>query len=67
MNRADWLIVFSRCTTMYELETLINKRFWLLSDDELEHFNSAADHRRAELTMGRLFDKVPPAVWRHIK
>lgn len=67
MNRADWLIVFSRCANMYELEALINKHFWQLSDDELEHFNSAADHRRAELTMGRLFDKVPQTVWKHIK
>lgn len=67
MNKADWLILFSQCTTLYELETLVNKYFWQLSVDELEHFNSASDHRRAELAMGRLFDKVPASVWRHIK
>ncbi|EIW9275055.1 hypothetical protein ABLG29_005578 [Klebsiella variicola] len=39
----------------------------LLSDSELEHFNAAVDHRLAELTMGKLYDKVPPGVSKLVK
>ncbi|EBW5029005.1 hypothetical protein DPS16_23100 [Salmonella enterica subsp. enterica serovar Enteritidis] len=38
-----------------------------LSNDELESFNSAADHRLAELTMNRLYDKVPASVWQFVR
>lgn len=38
----------------------------MLTPDELEHFYSAADHRLAELTMGRLYDRVPKEVWHHV-
>lgn len=34
---------------------------------ELEHFNAAVDHRLAELTMGKLYDKFPPGVWKFVK
>jgi hypothetical protein len=36
-------------------------------DDELEHFNAAVDHRLAEMTMGKLYDRVPPGVWKFVK
>ncbi|ELT1239614.1 hemolysin activation protein, partial [Salmonella enterica] len=35
--------------------------------DELESFNSAADHRLAELTMNRLDDKVSSSVWQFVR
>ncbi|HBT7935149.1 Hha/YmoA family nucleoid-associated regulatory protein, partial [Klebsiella pneumoniae] len=38
-----------------------------LSDDELEHFNAAVDHRLAEMTMGKLYDRVPSGVWKFVK
>ncbi|EMX0833565.1 hypothetical protein AB6J97_005569 [Raoultella ornithinolytica] len=25
------------------------------------------DHRLAELTMGKLYDKIPPGVWKFVK
>ncbi|EIG2988343.1 hemolysin activation protein, partial [Escherichia coli] len=37
-----------------------------LPPSELESFNAAADHRLAELTMNKLYDKVPPSVWKHV-
>jgi hypothetical protein len=43
------------------------KNIYSLSDSELEHFNAAVDHRLAELTMGKLYDKVPPGVWEFVK
>nr|WP_309141567.1 Hha/YmoA family nucleoid-associated regulatory protein [Escherichia coli] len=33
----------------------------------MEAFNSAVDHRLAELTMNKLYDKVPASVWKHVK
>nr|WP_258569803.1 Hha/YmoA family nucleoid-associated regulatory protein [Escherichia coli] len=29
-------------------------------------FYSAADHRRAELVMNKLYDKVPSGVWKYV-
>jgi hemolysin expression modulating protein len=49
------------------LERIIEKNKYSLSDDELEHFNAAVDHRLAEMTMGKLYDRVPPGVWKFVK
>ncbi|MCS5807937.1 hypothetical protein LNO89_10005 [Klebsiella pneumoniae subsp. pneumoniae] len=38
-----------------------------LSDNELAVFYSAADHRLAELTMNKLYDKIPTSVWKFIR
>ncbi|HDP9516602.1 TPA: hypothetical protein P7P19_005148, partial [Escherichia coli] len=37
-----------------------------LPPSELESFNAAADHRLAELTMNKLYDKIPPSVWKYV-
>lgn len=66
-DKTEWLIVLRRCTSMCELEVCVNQNFGRLSEDELEYFNSAADYRRAELTMGRLFDRVSASVWMRVK
>lgn len=52
---------------METLERVIEKNKYELSDDELEIFNSAADHRLAELTMNKLYDKVPVSVWKFVR
>ncbi|HEI8830408.1 hemolysin expression modulator Hha, partial [Klebsiella pneumoniae] len=49
------------------LERIIEKNKYSLSDDELEHFNAAVDHRLAEMTMGKLYDRVPSGVWKFVK
>ncbi|QPV84805.1 MULTISPECIES: hemolysin expression modulator Hha [Klebsiella pneumoniae complex] len=56
-----------RCTSKETLERIIEKNKYSLSDDELEHFNAAVDHRLAEMTMGKLYDRVPPGVWKFVK
>ena len=33
---------------------------------EMEAFNSAVDHRLAELTMNKLYDRVPASVWKYV-
>lgn len=67
MNKIDWLLKLRQCQTIDTLEKIIEKNKYELNNDELETFNSAADHRLAELTMNRLYDKVPPSVWSFIK
>ncbi|EBJ1783154.1 hemolysin expression modulator Hha [Salmonella enterica] len=67
MTKRDWLFRLRRCTSQETLERVIDKNKYSLSDDELEHFYAAVDHRLAELTMGKLYDKVPPGVWKYVK
>ncbi|PCO34639.1 hypothetical protein CQA09_29130, partial [Klebsiella pneumoniae] len=49
------------------LERVIEKNKYELSDNELAVFYSAADHRLAELTMNKLYDKIPSSVWKFIR
>ncbi|GEM_PF-619530 len=51
----------------YRDTSVIEKNKYSLSDDELEHFNAAVDHRLAEMTMGKLYDRVPSGVWKFVK
>lgn len=67
MEKIDWLLKLRRCACMETLEKVIEKNRYDLSSDDLEKFNSAADHRLAELTMNKLYDKVPASVWQHVK
>lgn len=67
MNKFDWILKLRRCTNLKTLERVIEKNRYTLSNDELEIFNSAADHRLAEITMNKLYDKIPASVWQHIK
>lgn len=67
MTRQEWLLQLRRCTSKDTLEKIIDKNTYSLTIDEMEIFNSAVDHRLAELTMGKLYDKVPPEVWKFVK
>ncbi|MBL1657418.1 hemolysin activation protein, partial [Klebsiella pneumoniae] len=49
------------------LEKIIAKNQGTLTSDKIETFNSAVDHRLAELTMNKLYDKVPASVWKYVK
>ncbi len=67
MTKQEWILRLRRCTSKENLERVIEKNKYSLSDDELEHFNAAVDHRLAEMTMGKLYDRVPPGVWKFVK
>ncbi|TCL04113.1 MULTISPECIES: HHA domain-containing protein [Sodalis] len=67
MKKIDYLMRLRKCRTLETLERVIEKNKYELSDDELEIFNSAADHRLAELTMDKLYDKVPVSVWKYVR
>jgi hemolysin expression modulating protein len=67
MNKIDYLMRLRKCTTIDTLERVIEKNKYELSNDELELFYSAADHRLAELTMNKLYDKIPTSVWKFVR
>ncbi len=59
LTKTDYLMRLRRCQTIDTLERVIEKNKYELSDNELAVFYSAADHRLAELTMNKLYDKNP--------
>ena len=67
MTKTDYLMRLSRCRSIDTLERVIEKNKYELPDDELAVFYSAADHRLAELTMNKLYDKVPVSVWKYVR
>lgn len=67
LTKTDYLMRLRRCQTIDTLERVIEKNKYELSDNELAVFYSAADHRLAELTMNKLYDKIPSSVWKFIR
>jgi hemolysin expression modulating protein len=67
MNKTDWIMKLRRCSCLETLEKVIEHKRYHLADGEIEAFNSAADHRLAELTMNKLYDKIPASVWQHVR
>ena len=67
MTKTDYLMRLRKCTSIETLERVIEKNKYELTDDELELFYSAADHRLAELTMNKLYDKSPASVWKFVR
>lgn len=66
-TRDEWLLQLRRCSTLATLEKVIEKKHYALNERELTEFNAAADHRLAELTMNKLYDRVPAAVWKYVR
>ncbi|ENP3041447.1 TPA: hemolysin expression modulator Hha [Salmonella enterica subsp. enterica] len=66
-SKHEWLFQLRKCSNKETLEKVVEINRYKLSDDELEMFNSAADHRLAELTMNRLYDRVPASVWQFVR
>ncbi|MDR0218842.1 MAG: hemolysin expression modulator Hha [Enterobacteriaceae bacterium] len=67
MTKIDYLMRLRKCTSIDTLERVIEKNKYELPADELELFYSAADHRLAELTMNKLYDKIPSSVWKFVR
>nr|WP_159466434.1 hemolysin expression modulator Hha [Scandinavium goeteborgense] len=65
--KQEWLFQLRRCTSRDTLEKVIEANRYKLTDDEMTIFNSAADHRLAEIIMNRLYDKIPATVWTYVK
>nr|WP_241647634.1 MULTISPECIES: Hha/YmoA family nucleoid-associated regulatory protein [Rosenbergiella] len=60
---------FRRCKSLDTLEKVYESMRDRnhIAPENLLAFESAADHRRAELATGKLWDKVPPHVWQYVR
>ncbi|ELW9971958.1 transcription modulator YdgT [Escherichia coli] len=71
MTVQDYLLKFSKISSLESLEKLYDHLNYTLTDDqELINMYRAADHRRTELVSGgRLFDlgQVPQSVWHYVQ
>jgi hemolysin expression modulating protein len=63
MTKTDFLWQLRRCTWLEMLDQVIGHRRYRVPQKWINEFELAADHRRAEIITGRLFDRVPKAVW----
>ncbi|PVZ82549.1 transcription modulator YdgT [Serratia sp. S1B] len=66
---SDYLQTFRRCSNLDSLEKLYDKLNYSLTDtDDVINMYRAADHRRAELVSGKLFDlgKIPKSLWAQV-
>ncbi|EBR3388433.1 TPA: hemolysin expression modulator Hha [Escherichia coli] len=65
-TKQEWLFQLRKCISRDTLEKVIEINRYKLHLSESEAFYSAADHRRAELVMNKLYDKVPSGVWKYV-
>ncbi|WP_042971938.1 hemolysin expression modulator Hha [Escherichia coli] len=68
-TKQEWLYQLRRCSSVNTLEKIIhkNRNSLLNSERERESFNSAADHRLAELITGKLYDRIPKEIWKYVR
>ena len=66
MTKMDFLRQLRCCTRMATLEKVVSYQRDRVSDPCINEFELAADHRRAEIVTGKLFDRVPKGVWRQV-
>lgn len=66
MTKMDFLLRLRRCSKLDTLELVVSHQRERMSRAWVNEFELAADHRRAEIITGRLFDRVPKAVWQQI-
>ena len=65
----DYLMTFRKCSSLDSLEKVYDKLNYSLTDDnEMSNMYRAADHRRAELVSGKLFElgRVPKSLWSQV-
>ncbi|CAI1495227.1 H-NS/StpA-binding protein 2 [Serratia quinivorans] len=65
----DYLMTFRKCTSLDSVEKVYDKLNYSIDNDiEISNMYRAADHRRAELVAGKLFDlgKVPKSLWAQV-
>ncbi|WP_337261625.1 MULTISPECIES: transcription modulator YdgT [unclassified Serratia (in: enterobacteria)] len=68
-NTIDYLMTFRKCSSLDSLEKVYDKlNYSITNDGEMSNMYRAADHRRAELVSGKLFDlgKVPKSLWAQV-
>lgn len=67
MAKQDFLFKFRRSASLETLERVFEHMRDNVAQQDMMDFLSAYDHRKAEITVGRIFDKVPSSVWRLVR
>ncbi|EDZ2041651.1 Hha/YmoA family nucleoid-associated regulatory protein [Escherichia coli] len=67
MDKLDFLFKFRRANNDETLEKMVEHMDLKVSQSDYAAFQSAADHRRAELACKKVFDKVPKSAWKFVK
>lgn len=67
LTKSDFLSHFRRCSRITTLDEMVS---CMENDpsmrDRLGEMYSAADHRRVEIVLNKLYDKIPKEAWKHI-
>lgn len=66
-TKFDYVLMLRRCIKPESFNKLVDKLEHELTGPDLLTFLSAVDHRRAEIIMGKFYDKVPREVWTYVK
>ncbi|MEB6336542.1 transcription modulator YdgT [Serratia rhizosphaerae] len=65
----EYLMTFRKCSSLDSLEKVYDKLHYSIDNDtEMSNMYRAADHRRAELVSGKLFDlgHIPKTLWARV-
>ncbi|WP_289347300.1 Hha/YmoA family nucleoid-associated regulatory protein [Pantoea stewartii] len=65
-TKNEWVLTLRRCSTPGTLQKVAERIQKRLYGNELGVFQLAVDHRKAEITMQKLYDEVPSSVWKYI-
>ena len=66
MTRIEYLMQFRRYNKIETLEIIYDRMKALIPAKDISSFESAVDHRRAEIIHSKLWDKVPASAWKNV-
>ncbi|MBL5885709.1 hypothetical protein I7V28_19600 [Lelliottia amnigena] len=66
-NKQQYLMTFRKCSTFVTLDIVYERLNEKYGRANMMELSGAYDHRKAELTMQRLYDKVPASVWAFVR
>ncbi|EPN9162981.1 Hha/YmoA family nucleoid-associated regulatory protein [Escherichia coli] len=66
MTRDEYLMQFRRYSKLDTLEAIYDRMGPHIPAEDISSFESAVDHRRAEIIHNRLWDKVPASAWKYV-
>lgn len=67
MEKQFFLFKFRKTSNIDTLERMYEHMRDKVDDNDVAFFLGAYDHRKAELAVGRIFDKVPASAWKYVK
>ncbi|EBG2148496.1 hypothetical protein FIP36_17270 [Salmonella enterica] len=66
-DKQQYLMKFRKCSTFDTLDKVFERLNEKYSGAAALELAGAYDHRKAELTMRKLYDKVPASVWKFVR